>query len=522
MEIERISRRSFIKSFSHSNYNKYMPELEISPLYINPDDDRAAVEALIRRSEGAQLLLIFAGYTASALDMLDLRLLQRRVERQGKQLAIATRNAVLRDHAEHLGIPHFRTPAQARREAWGQATPEENNQSGHTPINECQQPQRYQPSKHIRQWWEWGLSAVVCLLSVVILLLLFSRATVTIVPQAQTQSLPLEVTASSDVRAATLSGEIPLRTSAIILDSTAVGTATGNLSFPEGYAEGFVTVTNLTSEKLDIPAGLTIQTIDLPPVQFITNSAISLAPAGEEESEVRVAITAHAPGRDGNVNPGEIRAVVGEFGSAVAVNNAGAMFGGYNRFVNSPSVNDVEALRANLTTSLMAQAQAAYATQMTEDGFVLLTETIQIEEVLSEETVPTQGEPAETFHMTLRVRFTANYLDPTDLEPIAGQLLDADLEDGYTAKTDTLTITPIGAPILNADGTYQWMVFLYRSIIPDLNQMDLQPFAGQSRRSLTAWLNQTFPELDSVTIKSQPWFWWRLPILPQRMEIIIL
>ena len=284
METERISRRSFVKCFSYSNYNKYMSELEISPLYINPDDNRAAVEALIRKSEGAKLLLIFAGYTASDLDMVDLRLLHRMATRKGKQLAIATRNAALRDHAEYLGIPHFRTPAQARREDWGHANPETKAVQAQIPIDGHTQPERYRPSKHIRQWWEWGLAASVCMLAITILLLLFSRATVTIVPQEQTQSLPLEVTASSAVRAANLSGEIPLRTSAIILDTTAVGTASGNLNFPEGYAEGFVTVTNLTSGELEIPAGLTVQTMDVPPVQFVTNSAISLAPAGEEES----------------------------------------------------------------------------------------------------------------------------------------------------------------------------------------------------------------------------------------------
>ena len=214
--------------------------------------------------------------------------------------------------------------------------------------------------------------------------------------------------------------------------------------------------------------------------------------------------------------------MVGEHGSSVAVNNAGAMFGGYNRFVNTPSENDVEELRTSLTSTLMSEAQSAYTTQMTEDGFVLLPETIQIEEVLSEETVPTQGEPADEFHMTLRVRFTAQYLDPSDLQQIAVQLLDADLEEGYTAKEDSLNITPIGAPIRNVDGSYQWMVFLYRNITPDLTQLDLQPFAGQSRRSLTIWLAQTFPGLESITIKSQPGFWWRLPVLPQRLEVIVL
>lgn len=505
-----------------------MSSSEISPLYINPDDDRAGVEALIRKSEGEKLLLILAGQPSSNLDIIDLQLLNRMARRKGKWLAIATRNPSLRDAADYLGIPHFRTPAQARRADWSLNSP---NNGKETPafapdqqlaMNRQHQPQRYHPVKTAELQWQWALVLLPVLLAAMVMLLFFSRATITIEPIPQTQSLPLEVTASSTVRAATLIGEIPLHTRSTILEGTITGTATGTLSFPEGYAEGFLTVTNLTTEALNIPAGLTVQTLDVQPVQFVTNTAVNLAPAGEDGESSRVSITARLPGREGNVTAGQIRAVVGQYGSSVAVNNTGAMFGGYNRFVNTPAEKDLEALRLSLIEQLLSEAQTNYITQMEADNLVLLPETIQMDEILSEEAVPSLGEPAEEFHLTLRVRFTVNYLDPLDLEPVATQLLDANIDAEYSPVEDSLTLTPVGAPIANDDGTYQWMVFLYRELLPDLTQLELQPFAGQPRKHLTNWLAQNYPDIDQITINSQPRFWWWLPILPQRMEVIIL
>jgi len=486
------------------------------------------VEVLIAKSEGAKLLLILPGHTTAALEIIDLQLLNRMAARKGKQLAIATRNPRLRDAADFLGIPHFRTPAQARRSEWNPTVRNNRKEisavvAGQNPAtNKQHQPLRYHPGDSTQHRWQWTLVIPPILLAIMIFLLLSSRATVTIEPLPQTQSLPLEVTASSTVRAATLTGEIPLHTRSTILEGTISGTATGNLSFPEGYAEGFVTVTNLTSEALNIPAGLTVQTVDVQPVQFKTNAAINLAPAGEDGESTRVAVSASLPGRAGNVTAGQIRAVVGEYGSSVAVNNAGAMFGGYNRFVNTPAEKDLEQLRKKLLEQLLAEAQTNYLTQMQTEELVLLAETIQVDEILSEEAVPSLGEPAEEFHLTLRVRFTAQYLNPADLEPVATQLLNANLETDYSAVIDSLNITPIGAPIANEDGTYQWMVFLYRKILPDLTRLELQPFAGQPYTSLSNWLTQNYPDISQITIDSQPDFWWWLPVFPQRIEVIIL
>ncbi|MEE4195316.1 MAG: baseplate J/gp47 family protein [Anaerolineae bacterium] len=499
-----------------------MAMTEISLLYINPDDDRAAVEALIRKSEGAKLLLIFAGHTASDIDIVDLQLLHRMAQRSEKQMAIATRNAKLIDAAEYLGIPHFRTPAQARREEWAQTVPEGNKVQAHTRIDGRKQPARYQPSKHTRQWWEWVFLGLIVMLVTVIGLLFFSRATITVEPNRESQSLSLELTASSAVRAANLSGDIPLRSSAIILEATNSAEATGVLSFPEGYAEGILTITNITGEALSIPAGLTVQTVEVQPVQFITNEAVALEPAGENGDAVKVGITAKVPGRDGNVTVGEILAVVGEYGSSVAVNNAGATFGGYNRFVDTPTESDIEALRETLLADLLSQAVAEYTEQMNAEGFAFLPESILVDEILSEEVVPMPGEPADEFHMTIRVSFSAKYIDPADLEQISQQLLDASLPEGYVADEDEVHFSPVNEPVANEDGSYQWRVLLHRKMVPDLTRLNLNSFAGQTRNSLLNWISVTYPMVETTQITIKPTFWWWLPIFPQRMEIIIL
>lgn len=506
-----------------------MSPTEISPLYINPDDDRAAVEALIRKSEGRKLLLIFAGHTSSDIDIIDLQLLHRMAQRSEKQLAIATRNAKLIDAAEYLGIPRFRTPAQARRDDWKQ-TPSDINKKNESyikiptrfPIDGRKQPQHYRPFKHSRQWWEWTILGVTAVFIILTGFLLFSRATITIEPIPETQSLAMEAIASSAVRAAKLNGEIPLRSSSMILESTSSAEATGTLSFPEGYAEGILTITNLTDEEMTIPAGLLVQTMDVQPVQFVTNRAVKLGPAGEEVASTKVEITAKAPGRDGNVISGAIIAVSGEYGSSVSVSNTGATFGGYNRFVDTPANSDIDALRLALIADLLNQAKNEYATQMETDGLVLLEETIQVDEILSEEVVPLPGEPADEFHLTLRVRFTAQYIDPADLETVGIQLMDASMDPGYTSAEAGLHLSPANEPLLNEDGAYEWRVLLHRKVIPDLSELDLSSFRAQTKQQLVDWFSETYPTIENITIQLQPKLWWWLPMFPSRMEVITL
>ena len=351
--------------------------------------------------------------------------------------------------------------------------------------------------------------------------MLFSRAEIIIDPIPQTQSLPLEITASSLIRSATLSGEIPMHSSSMILEITGSGEATGTLSFPEGYASGTLTITNLTEEPLDLPAGLIVQTMDVQPIQFVTETPITLEPAGEEGDSIKTGITAKHPGREGNVPAETILAASGEYGSSIAVNNTGATFGGYNRHVNTPSEQDIASLRESLIDELLQQAQNEYAGEMESDGFVLLADSIQIDEMLNEEIVPLSGEPAEEFHLTLRVRMAASYIDPADLQQTAGQLLDANIEDGFTASGEDIQITPVSPPTKEGE-TYHWSVLIHRQIVPDVTSIDLNAFAGQPRRRLINWLEENFSYIESIRVASQPGFWWRLPILPRRMEVIVL
>jgi hypothetical protein len=130
------------------------------------------------------------------------------------------------------------------------------------------------------------------------------------------------------------------------------------------------------------------------------------------------------------------------------------------------------------------------------------------------------GEPADEFHLTLRVRFTADYLDPADLEETAEQLMDASIEDGYTANDGEPMITQVIAPQANQDGSYRWSVLFHRQIIPDLSKLELGSFAGQPPRKLHDWITSNFPYIETITITSQPGFWWWLPVFPQRMEVI--
>ena len=124
-----------------------MSSTEFTPLYINPEHTRTEIERLLHKTKTVKVLLIFAGHVDSNINIIDLQLLSRFAHQQGKHLAIATRNAKLRDAADHLEINHFRTPSHARRQPWNEPHSFRENMVLPSKERPIQQPAHYQPLK---------------------------------------------------------------------------------------------------------------------------------------------------------------------------------------------------------------------------------------------------------------------------------------------------------------------------------------------------------------------------------------
>lgn len=504
------------------DYNKAMQKLTTAPIYVNPDDSRLKIQQIIMQAKTERILLIIPAHTDISLSMVDLRLLQRQVIQRGKQFAIATRHPFITDAARALHIPRFRTAAAARHSDWPTIYPIPQKEADRPNKTTITRPTRYQPTSRGTHWWQW-LSFALVIIAFGFLALFFTvRTQITIQYGTAEQTLSLVTRPSSAVRNANLSGDIPLHERYLILETIVSNATTGTLSLPDEHADGAVNAVNLTSQPITLPAGVIVQTTGSTPIQFITTEPAELMPreTGGAAEAIAISIRAVEAGRSGNVSANRIVAVPGEWGASISISNPQPTSGGTNKTVPAPNERDRERLRQIAMHTLVAEAGQGFADQALEGGFTLLATTIVIDEILSEDWLPEQGEPADTLQLSIRVRFMANYLDPQDLAPVAEQLLNASLPDGFAPQSDSLVIRPLDMPYTTEDGL-RWEVEITRGVAPSISASQWQPFLGQNKQIALNWLADTYPDAVSIKIANTPAFWWWLPVFSQRIEVVI-
>lgn len=490
--------------------------------YIRPDDLREDVIRKIATAEETRILLVFPARMRLHLRVLDLVLLRREAEHCSRQVAVATRNPLIRAQAQEAGIPSFATVARARRQMWamkGKLLPGKFPEDGkRIPKAASPEQKRYFPALDHRRWWEWGAFAAACLLLFFLVVFLSSRAEIMVHPAVGVQSISLTFTGSPKVLSADLSGHLPVREITLILDQEGSGTSSGTIDFPEEFAQGEVRLINLRDDSIDVPAGLLLQTTGTPPVQFQTLDAITLS-SGEESAQI-VAVQAVEPGESGNVSAGSVQAVTGILGADLSVSNPEAISGGVTRTVLSPTQNDVDDLRQQLLVDLLPQAREAFAADLDIEHDWLVPTSVNMNEIISEEVTPNPGETADRFYLTLRVRYTAWMVSTSDLETTALQLLTASLDPGQTSIPGTLEITPSAEPRL-VNGEVRWNLMLRQSIQPSIDPAFLHAFTGKPDALLADWMHDHGDPYGEVNIVHHPAWWFLLPAFPSRMQLVV-
>lgn len=499
-----------------------MQKLTTAPIYVNPDDTRLKIQQTIVRANTERILLIIPAHTDISLNMVDLRMLQRQVIQRGKQFAIATRHPFVTDAARALQIPRFRTAAAARHSDWPATYPIPQKDADHLINKAPTRPKHYQPASRRAKWWQWFSLAVVIIAFGFLALFFTARTHITIQHGITKQSLSLVTKPSSTVRNANLSGDIPLHERYLILETVVSDETSGTLSLPDDYASGTINAVNLTNQTVTLPAGVIVQTNDPTPIQFITTESAELPPpvTGEVTENIVIGIRAVDAGRTSNISANRIVAVPGEWGASISISNPQPTSGGTNKTLPAAHERDRARMRQVAMDTLLADAEQSFHAQAMEDGFTILATTIMVDELLSEEWLPDEGEPADMQQLSIRVRFKASYLDPQDLAPIAEQLLNASMPDGFAPQSDTLVIKPVDMPYTTEDGL-RWQVEITRSMVPAISANQWQPFLGQNKKSVLAWLTDTYPDAVNIKITNTPSFWWWMPLFPQRIEVDI-
>lgn len=492
-------------------------------IQLEPHDDLTSVRDKMSWAKAGRVLLVFPRRPRILARTLDLRLLQRHAAGLGAQLAIVARADDLRRAAAGLGLPVFETAAAAQRQAWAR-------ESG-TPLGPPRRERRPDLRKMRRDLsppepaWRnhlalrLALFTLAALAVIALLMAMIPSAVIRLTPQTRLQALTFAVSASPDVTAVRLAGDLPARLATAFGEGNQTTVVTGTTEVPDEPAVGLVRFRNLTAGVIGIPAGTIVRTLTSPPVRFATTDDAVVD--GGPGRTVDVPAEALQAGSSGNLPAEALLAVEGDLGASLAVTNPGPTGGGSDRAEPIQTAEDRARLRAGLLAGLLGQCQEALR-QSLADGDLLFPGTASLSQVLSETYFPAEGQAGGTLSLTMSLQCQAQYASAEDLRGLAAMVLDASLPAAFAPLPGDLAVESITTPQTDADGVTRWEVSAQRSLRarPDplaVVQLALGRAPGEASRRLT----DSLPLAAAPEIRLSPSWWPWMPLVPFRISVFM-
>lgn len=487
-------------------------------LQLEAHDDLVSIRDRMDWAKTPRVLLAWPPKGKVGIRPLDLALLRRHAAGLGAQLGLVTRAGEMRASARELGIPCFRSVKDAQKKPWPESNLRPTRRFPRLDLRAVRENLR-PPSLFDAQrspLTRLGTFALGVLALLALMLVFIPSAEIRITPPEQPQRVLISVRAAPDVRAAQLSGAVPMQklTQTLEIDGTALGT--GQLTVPDQTARGIARFTNLTRATVIIPAQTVLLTRSDPPVAFVTVEEAEVA-AGKKAA-IEIPIRAAQAGSRGNVPAGAVSAFEGALGLSVEVTNLQPVTGGSDKTIATPSEADFDFLRSRLLADLERSARARFAAQVTGRD-VLLPSTFKLERVFDEMAFPAPDQPGEKLSLSFKAEFSISYVRAADLETLAGLVLDASLPPGSLPSPGTLTWQSL-PPLVETPSGIRWQARAERQARQAIESGQvISLVTGQTARRAGSLLVETFGLAETPQINIRPVWWPWLPFLPMQIKV---
>ncbi|MBI3738260.1 MAG: baseplate J/gp47 family protein, partial [Chloroflexi bacterium] len=360
-----------------------------------------------------------------------------------------------------------------------------------------------------------GFFAAGVLAVLTVAALFVPRAAIKLTPISQEQRVTIPVTAGESIKSISITGNVPAHEIKFTVTGTQSATIISQASVPQDKAKGVARFKSLTQVPVTIPAETVVYSAGPMTVRFVTLNETHLE--GKVNSVVEVPIVAVEAGETGNLPANSITAVEGSLGISVSVTNPEPTSGGTNRTAVAPSEDDRKRVHDVLMSLLPAQAQKQAAGLIGAND-ILLVNTLKMGQVLEETYDPPAGEPGNLLKLTMRVEFSAQYMQADDLNQLAETTLNASIPDGFLASPDTLKFTMLGTPVLDESGASHFDLQVERGVKHEVNAQRANALVrGLSRRDAARVLLHELPLEKSPEIDLSPSWWPWMPLIPFRI-----
>lgn len=484
------------------------------------DDDVVSARDKMMWSKAPRILIVWPRRGRVLNREIDVTLIKRQSQKLGAQLALVTFDDEVIMYASELGIPSFSSVSEAQRKVW---------RSSRRDNDGVDRPPKKWTLQELRDWKSSTertsvknvpvrLAAfIIGVMAVLVLgLFLLPGATVSFQLAEEVQTVELSVLANPEVPAPTVAGVIPVSKTSVIVEGQDQIAASGILKLSDKYAEGEVELTNLTDESVLVEEGTIVLTLTEPVVRFQTLKSVTIS-AGEENTAI-VKIQAVVPGESGNVAADTILAMEGSSGLALAVSNLTPTGGGEDRNAPMPTEQDLRRISDRLLTSLKESARLDLE-RMLGESKVIMPDTLQVVEVISERQEPKPGEPGDVLTLTLQVVYEAQYIERDDLEEVAAFAMDASVQDGFSAVPGTLQLTSVRQSNAGAEIS-EWQVVAERKVHEHWQRDTVvRSLLGAKPDQIGIILAADYQLASPPQVRLQPEWWPRLPYLPLRIQL---
>ena len=491
-------------------------------IHLEAYDDRHSILDRLNWGQADRIILIWPLRGAPLDGKLDLKLIQRRCQSAGMELALVSKKRVVKDHAADLGIIVFRSLRQAQKTNWGDS-PEPKREIEPPPrkytreelvtlIENSSQPSWTRHKIVRRIAFSLSILAVAALL-----LFLMPGARIEYLPNSETQSLSLTLTANPDVSAYNLSGTVPAERLSITVEGRAETESSGETGIPDEHATGIIVLTNLTGEEIEVPEGTIIRTSDPnTTIRFATSLPATVAP--EAGATTRVPIEAVNPGPNGNLPPNSLLVIEDDLSRSLSATNPERTTGGSEQISAAPTAEDYEMLSQDLLASLW-NTSLQEADLLLEEGDIILDSTPRQVTILEETFSPPEPQPSAILTLLLRAEYEILIIRWSELEAMGNATLDVTLPSGYVAQPETFTIETVGEPEFGEDDLVTLETVLRREIFESqaLTQT-LNRILGKTPQKAREILQSELDLREEPEITLFPQWWPLLPLTQIRIE----
>ncbi|MGD8850117.1 MAG: baseplate J/gp47 family protein [Anaerolineales bacterium] len=483
-------------------------------IHLEPHDDLASVLDKLHWAKAKRLVLVWPGRNRVLTKYLELRLIQRTVERRGAEVGLVSLDPDVQAHAASLGIPVFEDLKSLHGEDWpemSRAKALPKKQTPHrTDLQGLHSKVRSNPASSIRppiRIAVFGLTVLMILLTIAALL---PSAEITIHPtrSQQQQMLNLSITIAQNEQAVNI-----VRADRVRVDGS-IRLPTSGLSFEPGdFARGTAEFTNRGDESVSIPAGTTIRVPGSEQLYFITQTR-GLLPA-ETDSTRSVEIVASLPGVQGNVAAGQITAVDGQLGLLVSVQNPEPTRGGSVVSRNAVAISDLNNAQDQLSQQLLNKAKQLIETNQLPSE-ELLPESLAITEVIAEEFDREVGEAADTIELMLNVVVTGFVVDLEELKQFIESDISDDLTTGKKIVPESLDIQSMQMIEIPNSESVELQVIARFELYSPVDRVEIaRAIRGMQPLQAQRKLADEYPQNNFHIDQRPQWYPWLPFFLPQ-------